>query len=80
MKNFNFNNYNRKNNNIVRREKKAPLDAAVLPSMDKYASKSDAEEIKDLNVLFNLFPNDAKIRRAAEKQLKKIKNDDEMMI
>lgn len=66
------------NKNTAKRNSSRSLDPGVVPSIGNFADKREAEEIKDLNVLYNLFPKDSKIRRAAENKLERIKRSSDL--
>jgi len=81
-KGYSFNNsYPKNNKSVVKRSRPAPVDPAVIPSMGTYSDKKEAEGIKDLNVLLNLFPKDPKIRSAAQKKLRQLnKKEDDLSL
>lgn len=64
-------NFNKNNSNASKHSNKPSLESGAMPSMGNYMDKKEAEELKDLNVLYSLFPKDGNLRKAAEKKFRK---------
>lgn len=70
MSGYNLNSFNK--NPSPKKPKPLPMAPGAIPSLGKFVDKQEAEKIKELTQLLNLFPEGSDIKKAAKKKLKKL--------